>query len=325
MSKLAAIRPALYIALLVLSAIGTYLVKLRTEGIFACAPEGYAASRSAYLGYCNASAYGDYDHGAFWFDLEPEARQSAAAAQVLFLGSSRMEFAFSTQATDHWFEAAQVPHYLMGFTHTENVAFVTPLLARVQPHARVYVINIDQFFLDTETGPASQILHDADIERRYREKRLWQHLHRSVCSRVHAVCGRQFTYYRTRYSGHWKTFGNNKPDHSFTSNGPAQDQAQWPQYGALARQFIDALPVERGCVVLTFVPYPDGRRAEAQAIAEELGLPLFSPQLPSLQTFDGSHLDLPSAERWSGAFFDAAGAQIRHCLGQDAMPAPAAG
>src|SRR5580658_2739706 len=172
------LRPVLYSVILLASIVGTYVVKLRTAGIFGCSAEGYYASTNAYLGYCNASAYGDYDHGAFWFDLEPEARKFAADAAVLFVGSSRMQFAFSSIATDKWFAAAAVPHYLMGFTHTENSNFLGPLLQRVKPHAKVYVINIDQFFVGTETGPASQILHDGDIERRYREKRLWQHVHR---------------------------------------------------------------------------------------------------------------------------------------------------
>ena len=34
-------------------------------------------------------SYGDYDHGAIWFGLEPAADAAAANAQVLFLGNSR--------------------------------------------------------------------------------------------------------------------------------------------------------------------------------------------------------------------------------------------
>jgi hypothetical protein len=53
----------------------------------------------------------------------------------------------------------------------------------------------------------------------------------------------------------------------------------------------------------------------ASAIAAALGLELIAPELEGLQTFDGSHLDPPSAERWSRAFFQAAGPKIRQCLG----------
>jgi hypothetical protein len=316
--KLRVIRPVLYIAVLVVSMVGTYLFKLRTQGIFACTAEGYYASASAYLGYCNATAYGDYDHGAFWFDLEPEAVRFAADAQVLFLGSSRMVFGFSSQATDRWFASAGVSHYLLGFTHTENETFVAPLLAKLAPRAKVYVINVDQFFDDVETGPGSEILHDADVERGYKEKKLWQHLHRSLCTRVRLLCGHNFAYYRSREHGHWKAPGLNKPDKSLAADGPISDQDHWDHYAALARQFIANLPVAHACVLLTIVPSPATRSAEAKSIADAVGIQLVYPQLQGLRTFDGSHLDVPSAERWSQAFYDIAGPQIQRCLGQGA-------
>lgn len=320
MLKLPVIHPALYGAILVLCMVGTYVYKLRAHGIFACTAQGYYASTSAYLGYCNATAYGDYDHGAFWFGLEPAAQRGAIDADVLFLGSSRMEFGFSTQTTDQWFAAPAVPHYLMGFTHTENVSFVGPLLARLKPHARVYVINVDQFFYDTETGPASEILHDGDVGRRYSEKKLWQRLHRSLCTKLRRICGNDFTYYRSREHGHWKTFGANKVDAAPVSDGPISDQDQWQHYAAVAEQFISKLPVDRACVVLTVVPYPSTQIAEDRAIADAVGIELVNPQLEGLHTFDGSHLDLQSAERWSKAFFDVAGPRIRHCLDQSGTP-----
>ncbi len=322
--KQPAVGPALYIGILILATVGTYLVKLRTQGIFACTAAGYYAAPNPYLGYCNASAYGDYDHGAIWFGLEPEARQFAARARVLFLGSSRMEFGFSSQATDRWFADAGAPHYLLGFSHTENSNFLGPLLLQLKPQASVYVINIDQFFIGTETGPASQILHEPDIERRYREKQLWQRIHRSLCTRLHAICGQNFAYYRSRQYGHWKAWGREKPDTSFVSDGPAEDQEHWQEYGERARQFIASLPVDRRCIILTLVPYPKARSAEAQAVAAAAGLPLIQPQVEGLRTFDGSHLDGPSAERWSAAFFDTAGPQIEQCLGAAPLAAPTA-
>ena len=65
---------------------------------------------------------------------------------------------------------------------------------------------------------------------------------------------------------------------------------------------------------LTIVPTVETRRAEAQAIAAAAGVVLVAPDVPGLQTFDGSHLDAASAERWSLAFLDAAGPRLRDCL-----------
>jgi hypothetical protein len=322
-SKPALVRPVLYVAILALAMLGTYAFKLRTQGIFACTAEGYYISKNAYLGYCNATAYGDYDHGAVWFDLEPEVVQGASNADVLFLGSSRMEFGFSSQTTDHLFADLAVKHYLLGFTHTENQAFVAPLLLRLKPRAKVYIVNVDQFFLPVETGPASQILHEPDIERRYREKRIWQQAHRALCTRVAKLCGHDFAYYRSRETGHWKARGTEKHDTSFTSDGPVTDQDKWQNEAMVAQQFIAALPVDRTCVLLTFVPYPGARRAEAEGVAAAAGYELIEPPVEPLQTFDGSHLSPDSAERWSKAFYDVAQPRIRRCLGDStAAPTP---
>src|SRR5690349_12039247 len=50
----------------------------------------------AFLAFCESPRYGDYEHGAYYFDLEPEAIEALKKAEVLFLGNSRAQFAFST-------------------------------------------------------------------------------------------------------------------------------------------------------------------------------------------------------------------------------------
>ena len=142
------LRPLAYAAIVVAVACAAFAYELRTNGIFACRAAGY--SQDTYLAYCNSLSYGDYDHGALWFDFEPETRKLAAAAEVLFLGSSRMEFAFSTAVTEKWFAKQRLSYYLLGFSHTENVTFVEPLLASISPRAGAYVINIDGFFEATK-------------------------------------------------------------------------------------------------------------------------------------------------------------------------------
>ena len=62
------------------------------------------------------------------------------------------------------------------------------------------------------------------------------------------------------------------------------------------------------------VPNPDMSIGTARAVALALGENLVAPELPELYTFDQSHLDLKSAQRWSKAFITAAGPQIRDCL-----------
>src|SRR5215813_13079420 len=66
--------PASFALLVVLSFGGTFVYKLRVEGIFACPANGYDSN--AYLSDCNVRTYGVYDHGAFWFGLEPRAQRA---------------------------------------------------------------------------------------------------------------------------------------------------------------------------------------------------------------------------------------------------------
>lgn len=307
-----AARPALYIAFLVLILVGAYGYKLRTEGIFACPADGYPSD--GYLAYCNATAYGDYDHGAFWFDLERETQQNAATADVLFLGSSRMQFAFSNEETRNWFAARNLRYYLLGFSNTETIQFFEPILATLASQAKVYIINVDRFFDDRVTPPMTAILRDKDIEDQYNKKKFWQYLHQPLCTVFPVLCGSQLTFFRFRENGNWLLRGSGGTETSGVSVGPSSNEEKWQHYAALAETFISALPVERQCIVLTITPYNATMLTEATAIASALGLELFFPAVEGLRTFDGSHLDPPSAERWSKAFFNVAGDRIQNCL-----------
>ena len=173
--------------------------QFRTETIFACPATLYSSDR--YIAYCDGTRYADYEHGAFAFDLEPAAENFARNADVLFLGNSRLQFAFSTAATADWFSAASARYYLLGFTYYENMVFAEELLRKIQPRAKVYVINVDDFFDRSETPPVKTILHDPAARNRYETKRLWQRVHEPLCKTFAVICGSQFVIFRSRETG----------------------------------------------------------------------------------------------------------------------------
>src|SRR5262249_50446808 len=144
-------RPAVYICVILVAILVASAYKVRTYTIFACQADGYNSDR--YIAYCNGAGYADYEHGAFWFDLEPVARNFARNADVLFLGSSRLQVALSTVSTADWFSAASARYYLFGFSYNGNVILADELLRRILPRARVYVINVDDFFERSESAP----------------------------------------------------------------------------------------------------------------------------------------------------------------------------
>ena len=110
-----------------------------------------------------------------------------------------MQFALSTEATSNWFTSAGISYYLLGFSHTENVLFAAPLLQKLKPRARVYVINVDGFFEQRESPPAAEIFGGGDVLSRYREKQRWQYFHRRLCGLVPAICGDQLAFFHSGF------------------------------------------------------------------------------------------------------------------------------
>src|SRR5262249_11858143 len=92
------------------------------------------------------------------------------------------------------------------------------------------------------------------------------------------------------------------------------DQAAIDRYLPRAQAFLSSLKVPAACVVLTMVPNAKTTSGTASALARALGRDLVAPEPDGLATYDGSHLDLQSADRWSTAFFAAAGPRISSCL-----------
>ena len=320
-ARAAAVRPALYLFIIVFSVLAALGYKLRTDGVFACPASGYEAGQ--YLAYCQTGGYGDYDHGAFWFGLEPDAQRAAAEADVLFLGNSRMQFAFSTQATAQWFSSAAARFYLLGFSYGENSLFEGPLLARLKPKASVYVINVDRFFDESlVTSPTEAIRHaSSDTLSRYEEKKRWQGFHKGICESLPALCGHQVAFFRSRDTGAWELQGSEDFKAAPVSEAPADEPVdRWKRDAVLAQEFVSRLPVNRQCVILTIAPWSATSMQEANAIASALKLDLVTPKLEGLRTLDGDHLERASSARWSAAFFDAAGPRIQRCL-QDARTA----
>lgn len=304
-------RPTIYILILLGTFVGSYLYTLRTDNIFACQANGYTADK--YLIYCEATNYGDYEHGAFWFDLEPTAERSAAKADVLFLGNSRTQFGFSTSATARWFSGTSASYYLLGFLLWENSIFEGALLQRLKPRAKVYIINIADFFQPLETPIAKTIMTDPGTRSRYRVKRALQFAHQMVCGKLTLLCGHALVIYGSRQTGMWdmKEISAFKGSERLVSYDPQINKREVDDGTAIGRRFLAGLNAKPECIILTAVPYVGTKIATADAIARGLGKKLVVPQhLEGLETFDGFHLDPASAERWTAAFYTAAGPQI---------------
>lgn len=308
--------PRFFSFVLVLVFIASFVAHARINGIFACPATEYVGDH--YLGHCETSGYGDYDHGAFWFDLEPTARRAAQSADVLFVGNSRMQFGFSAPSLGRWFASQDRNYYLLGFSHSENANFLGPVLDELDPEPRVVIVNADEFFVDFWSGPALAVLRKDDALTRYRNKRRWQSVHRYVCERM-PVCGNTMAFFRQRETGEWILGGESVGEPAIADLDLALDEMRVAEMRGPALEFISALDVARECILFTYVPPRESDRATIESLAEAVGVPFVSPQLEDLRTFDGSHLDRDSAQRFTTAFFEEAAPLIRQCLDGDTL------
>jgi hypothetical protein len=234
-------------------------------------------------------------------------------ADVLFLGNSRLQFAFSTPATATWFKSKSLEYYLLGFSENERYRFEEALVSRIGARARAYVVNVDRFFAESVSPSARQLMDDDSARDRIARKRVWQRIHQPACAAAPALCGREYAIFRARDTGAWTRAGRAPGSSQPTSTDPQLEQERLETESAIARTFIARLGVPRQCVLLTLVPTVKARYAHAAALAASVGQDLIAPSLDELGTFDGSHLDARSAERWSAAFFDAAGPRLVSC------------
>jgi hypothetical protein len=304
-------RLVIYICVLLVASIGAWGYGIRTHGIFACPADGYGADR--YVANCNVSNYADYEHGAFQFNLEPSVQDAVRNADVLFLGNSRLQIAFSTVPTEQWFSANSGRYYLMGFGDFGNSLFEGRLLRRIHPQAGVYIIDVDDFFEQSETPEVKTVLHDPNARNEYEAKRLWQYVHKRICGAFAALCGHQLVFFRSRETGAY--FQEGRWGHAMpVSYDPIVNQKLANASIATAVEFLSRF-TQKKCVILTMVPTVGTQIGTAKAIASGVGLKLVTPGgVEGLQTYDGSHLDQPSAQRWAQAFFRVAGPDIRSCL-----------
>ena len=307
----------IYCFLILAAVTSGFIYSVRTTGLFACqAPD---PGTDQYIGTCNVTRFGDYDHGAFWFDLESAAISASMQATVLFVGNSRMQFGLSTSTLDDWFTSRALRYYLLGFSHHENYLFFTPLLRKMRPAAKMYVLNIDNFFDGRLTGPANSVMNEPESLNRYKQKFYWQKVHQLLCGAIDSICGNELSFVRKRSNGAWIFEGGEFFDRTDLGDRTIRydesvDLARLTRYEKRAGVFLRQLMSDPDCVVLTNIPNSDTSIGLARSLAERLKLPLVAPEIAGLTTFDGSHLDPQSAERWSGAFIAEVAPHIERCL-----------
>jgi hypothetical protein len=284
-----------------------------------CDPSGNR--EHVFISHCLNYYFGDYEHGAYYYQLEPEAVEALRKADVLFLGNSRVQFAFSTDATAQFFKKAGISYYLLGFAYVQNSEFALRLIKHLGLHPKALIINADPFFNHDLKGPAANVVEGSSAVRfDYILKKWFQRIHPALCRAAPALCQpKHQTMYRDAHNGHWSWISTYSADNSLPFSPPESISSQALQDAiAAGRDFLDQAGVAKDCVVITGIPTRVASQEAATAIAKALGLENIIPPVSGLSTIDGEHLNSESARRWSEAFLPLALDRLRHCVAEPA-------
>ena len=248
---------------------------------------------------------GHIDHHVLYHGIDDTARDQMRAADVLFLGNSRLMFALESRIARTLL--ADVNYYILGFGHEEQDDFPLRLIREHDLRPRLVVVNADQFFVSQQSEWATRVVGETPFDAwKIRVEGTLAHRVRKVVHRVvpHYVDlrrgQREVVLYRSREDGSW-----------FVANDFGEGTSfRWPQEGGglptaddlrSAEAFKRELDVRGTKLVLCVVPAPEASLQRAQAIAAHLSVPLIVPSVEDLRTIDNSHLSYESAARVAAA------------------------
>lgn len=283
------------------------------------------AGINSFLAHCTAPTFGDYEHGAYYYGFERDAVDNLKRSQVLLLGNSRSQFAFSTESTRNAFERAGIREYLLGFG-AETSYFPQLLIEKYHLHPGALIIAADPFFMHRVSEAASPF--EGGVTRDWRTKFLsWQDtFEKFIFTRTHyllcnfpLVCQHNPSIYRSVSDGMWITQGVFYDAPSLMLESEPQPPKKLSEVKEdderIARSFFQSAGVEPSCVVLTAQPnaFTDADEYAAE-IGRRLGTHVSIPRLSQMATIDHSHLDPASAERWSAAVLEESLPWIEKCV-----------
>jgi hypothetical protein len=257
------------------------------------------------------------------------------SARVLTLSDSLLQNAFSLGGASEWFAARGYPFYMLGVPTAES-RFGELLIERLQAKPSVVVVDANPYFTGDVGSFQRELLRTDERTGRTRVEQLheFREYHHRFCRQWPWVCGRNFSYFRSRKDGHWIF-----PDPTRTklwigtagvpndvvrfpvSAQPDELGPRYPHYRDVAGKFVAKLGLPAKCVVVTAVPTESQKRELAKYLSSSLGMTLIDPDLSDLMTFDRSHLTPESSQRWTQAFLQ----ELEHVLRDCISPSPADG
>jgi hypothetical protein len=260
---------------------------------------------------------GHVDHHVLFFGLDDTAIAHLRAADVLFLGNSRLMFAMDPAVFGPFFEARGLKPYVMGFGFREADAFPLAVMRRLDLRPRLVVVNADGFFGGGLSDWAEEVVRDTPFEAR---KWQWESESAHGAARViHQLVpnwlellGRPgfpdrtgFIAHRSRTDGSWLVSSAREgPRETILPSDLAVPEPGRHEFSG-ARRFKAELDARGARLVLMLVPTPERMGGSPVRLAETLGVPFVDAGVAGLSSKDNSHLDAESAPHFTRALLEA--------------------
>jgi len=273
-----------------------------------------------YLAGCHNRRLIEYDMGAIYYGLEDGISETIKNAQVIVLGSSKAQAAFSSSATEAYFAKQNARFYVLGFGYNNLGGFALPLLKHKQANPKLLIVGADPFFI-TQLPPLTDDILTGDWSAYWNHVFIAgvQRLQRAVCPTFPSLCSPPFrTIYRSAKTGQWKWLGSYFPEQSIPLNDmlhPEFTDGEFQAAVEFGERFLREAGIDRNCIVFTGVPNNErDSPAIASRLAQRLGTKLILPEVEPLALLDDTHLNFDSAERWSAAFLTELTSVLDSCL-----------
>jgi hypothetical protein len=265
-----------------------------------CSLNGYDA-RTNYVAFCGDLHYGDFEHQVFYdgsFDTSQRLRES----DVLFIGNSQIQAAFSRSNVAPFFEQRSARFFMAGFGYVEGWRFPAAVMRRHRAGPKILVLNVS-YWIDWTSEPARYTV-DHPISGPIGA--FFKGLAPSVYAWLCATCGGSPSLLRSKGTGQWdwRNFDPVKLDGDpveATRLASDEEIQAWADHVLpWAKELIASTSAR--CVILTQVPSPGPQEVYAQKLAQYVDAHVILPKVEGLRTWDGSHLTAASSVAWSGAF-----------------------
>ena len=168
-----------------------------------------------YLARCPQAPIDGYEAEAIYYGIESGMPTAIRNAQVIFLGTSRLEQAFSTKATADYFAKQKIRYYVLGFAF-QNAGFVLPVLKRRRASPSLLIVNADPFFINDQ-APETRSLVSGGLRIYWAlaKKVGLLRLQRAICPNFPSFCSPPMqTLYRSATTGKLRWRGSYLPEQS---------------------------------------------------------------------------------------------------------------